>query len=69
MTIQERKKDTEGTDRELSGETRKNKRKNESERERKREGEEEEREEGYILRVHCMPKKVMKKFRGRLIRK
>ena len=36
MTIQERKKDTEGTDRELSGETRKNKRKNESERERKK---------------------------------
>ena len=67
MTIQERKKDTEGTDRKLSGKTRKNERKNESERER--EGEEEEREEGYILRVHCMPKKVMKKFRGRLIRK
>ena len=30
-------------------------------RAREREGEEEEREKGYILRVHCMPKKVMKK--------
>ena len=36
MTIQERKKDTEGTNRKLSGKTRKNKRKNESERERER---------------------------------
>ena len=67
MTIQERKKDTEGTDRELSGETRKNKRKNESERERRRRRRREKRRVHFKSPLYA--KKVMKKFRGRLIRK